>query len=1812
MISITKPCQSFVPRNISAISESLLRNLKLNPVSDDIKEKYKDSGGWKNLWVKDKNIIRGTIFEILKDKKDLKIILKNNILLSLYWILRDRYEELKKNGFRDFIIKEEEDKQRFNRKVEEMRQKYFCLKKEPKIHDNFSLKDELYKIKYFLENLEKENKKYLKNESNCFEKIKLIHYNNKYIYSKFSDDELNTTNSSVIIDYIKEKSTSSMFSSDITLPKLIRPEKDITLNKLIDFYNESIKITRILPIYIRNALKKKDENMIKEAEDCFSILINSYKSFKPDKNSSYKDISFLNIYVNDFINSFEKMVSKLKKAGFNIIGLGLDSIQSEENTNEILKIPEFENVDEKNSFWNIYEKKDFNEINKPFYDTIAYQKTLEENKDILKSNDYDASTYNTNIDIVKENPKTNFNIEQIKKVVDDKEMKKKENDIKPTLTFKNNPDNNNNNNQDDGNNDLNTISPEQQEFDEIAYVKIITDNMSNPNPNSEPKKDDNNINKNIQTMKLNSKAMSEMSIKPLSLGKNNMLFNENDGIEKSIIKIEKMDENDKFSCDYKQFDTYYPKNIESIKNGSITIEEMISKSGYISQMFIKFSFENDIPFLNEGVSILIDCSGYINKENKLFNMHLICGLTEGLNSIGIPYSVALISDENFKRIIKTYNTPHNKYELQKIYECYMLPRYRTNLAKSVKFGIDNLKYDSNKTTEEGKINSNTAYFIFTDGMDENLYFGKEFKDNLFNNYNMSFGFIFIKSSLLKEKHNKILEGLWTKFNNEINGSISKVQVKIIENKLEPNIILEISKMFVNILSRNINEQNYKLGNYPIEKPIFEMPNKDKELDPNSFAFIKDSLIKDYSLHNEIFYSTSQICYGKQKEEKLDSTLYNNKIGKIIDCKISNAIQVDFNKFSSKFIIPKNKINISLLDQIFLPNKASTMVLSTTGSEIDIPAFIKYLFENSPNPMIYLEKKGGFTKHYSVSIIIDSSYSCLNRFSFSHTIQTIRVLISSIAAINIPAVDIIIATSSNPIVICSDIPSTKLLGKSNVLTPLFKVLAKPCLKANLLSALKVAKELQKMGSKDTTKYMFVLTDGFYQQNELDLIKNRIFECMQTSMLIGIGVGFYPLKIKKLFVQNIYIPNPSKLFTGISIATAKSNDKYTSTMPYLNISCPQQDEFSIMIDLLVKTDNPVNKDLIKELENIDIEMDAFSDFYNAEKEQYDDSGSLINPTGKNTSMYSQGQLEGHEILFVCLYNCDMNENEDPNTNYKYLFEKSPTAYYYFNQCAEYYKVKINLVLNYEDAIKELIKPWEKDSSKCKYYATWIVCGPPYPMLPPVYDNSGNLSSKQSDPYLLGEFMKCIKIYNENGGSLIFLTESDPLYYQANLFLRDLYLFDKNGKEVKVDLQLEGEHQGDTILKGDKTGELKSPGLFNKSAQSFKKLTRSSLSHNLVSYYEGYTIDYADYNKVMNSPFYPFARDSEGGVAGFFYPADQKGRGDIVFNCSYTSLYFTKKENDGTYRYYENIIAWTARPEIHLKYDSCLMKDYRPKKVNFTIDYNKKWTEFKELPKKEITEKDLLKMKSLFCIDASGSVGGSTLYHNVTRNIFNKFYKSGDIIHLWGSSTKKISESEFRTWNNNKSSGLSGTSSELIADIINTEKYSGAEHLVIITDGGVDTYSIDESDKRMKSNNIHFKYVSTYIIGSGGNRTVGAPYCRGDPNVTYHYKSENNFEKLASLNQAELSLYENFTSQITTYSQFNSKADMLKNVIEAQMYGKEKNDSLISKLNILKSNITKNSLSPSDANDFNDKFSILYQMANGGLRGGGKLDFGAKKKQ
>ena len=312
------------------------------------------------------------------------------------------------------------------------------------------------------------------------------------------------------------------------------------------------------------------------------------------------------------------------------------------------------------------------------------------------------------------------------------------------------------------------------------------------------------------------------------------------------------------------------------------------------------------------------------------------------------------------------------------------------------------------------------------------------------------------------------------------------------------------------------------------------------------------------------------------------------------------------------------------------------------------------------------------------------------------------------------------------------------------------------------------------------------------------------------------------------------------------------------------------------------------------------------------------------------------------------------------------------------------------------------------------------------------------------------------------------------------------------------------------------------------------------------------------------------------------------------------------DWANQYFENIIAWTARPECHLL-EKCPIKDYRPNKVNFKIDYNKKWQEFKEMPKKEVNENDLKTMKTLFCIDNSGSVSGESLYHNTTREIFGKYYKSGDLIYLWGTSKKKINCEEFKTWNDNKEGHDYDTKSDLIADIIYDEINSGLEHLVIVTDGSVDSGCIDASDAKMKDINekfnFHFKFVSVNIISSDGDydRTVGAPYCRGDPSVTYIYSEENKEpEKLASLSNEQIALIDDFY-KISSYNEFISKYEKLGFALEAQMYGKNADTDLLNKLTTMKNNILNSSLSTTEQNDFNKKYESLFNMCNGGLRNG-----------
>lgn len=157
-------------------------------------------------------------------------------------------------------------------------------------------------------------------------------------------------------------------------------------------------------------------------------------------------------------------------------------------------------------------------------------------------------------------------------------------------------------------------------------------------------------------------------------------FTDKMGIERTLNRIDKMEPNTSLKI--------YDTNAHEVKSRQILdttktnfpIMKLMQQGLYFANKFYIAASEMDIPRSEFAVNILVDCSSFISDENKIFNMLIICALTHTLNTIEIPYSVAVIADQNFKCIIKEFEEPHSIKCLQKICECLLIKRFRTKLA----------------------------------------------------------------------------------------------------------------------------------------------------------------------------------------------------------------------------------------------------------------------------------------------------------------------------------------------------------------------------------------------------------------------------------------------------------------------------------------------------------------------------------------------------------------------------------------------------------------------------------------------------------------------------------------------------------------------------------------------------------------------------------------------------------------------------------------------------------------------------------------------------------------------------------------------------------------------------------------------------------------------------------------------------------------------------------------------------------------------------------------------------------------------------
>ena len=572
--------------------------------------------------------------------------------------------------------------------------------------------------------------------------------------------------------------------------------------------------------------------------------------------------------------------------------------------------------------------------------------------------------------------------------------------------------------------------------------------------------------------------------------------------------------------------------------------------------------------------------------------------------------------------------------------------------------------------------------------------------------------------------------------------------------------------------------------------------------------------------------------------------------------------------------------------------------------------------------------------------------------------------------------------------------------------------------------------------------------------------------------------------------------------------------------------------------------------------------------------------------NYGIYEKNYFMGQKLLIAMPYSYELNEGEDKRLSYEYI-QKSNDNIECIQSSIDYTGIQTEVVINYKDAINKLTKKGAYNKGKCDYYACIIMSGEPYAELPNISD----------DPYLFGQFINVIKKFWENGGGLGLFADNAPFNYQISIIIEKLF--------PKLNFRVAGNHPGNQIILGDDSGNLVKNATFNRKIQMIDNDSRSPISHSLYSIYEGKTISYFvekpndddllyygknEELKMINNPkallpFIPFSKDSDGGFISAFY-CSKDDKGDIFLDCSYTK-FFLEMGKTGTPRYIQNIVSWLGAPEKHKKKYNCKDgSDYRPKAIDIQINWNDKWNGFKERP---IT--NLKRMKTLFAVDCSGSINNNEIYFKKVHELKTKYYDGsrGDKFFTWGTKYYYKTELEMNTFISNKRGNDNDTLSYNIALIGKEVKNENFQHLIIVTDGEVNSNDIDKCDEIVASNGLQYSYVSTYIIGKNGNESVGCPFSRGSPGVTYIIDEKGNERQQASLSREDKIVLEQINS-INNWNTFKSKYNNLYNAIRAKCLGKNEDSDLINKLTNLKSRIKDAGIKQSD---FNNKFNRLYKM-------------------
>lgn len=1252
-----------------------------------------------------------------------------------------------------------------------------------------------------------------------------------------------------------ETTISNNIDSFTFLPDIKLPSEN-SIQSLNSFYSICSQGATILPTYIRcQKIKNSD---LKTSELYFSSLLTIYNEITKETTL---DMSILARNVNLFTESFKNCVKRLKKAGVDFTNICIPQSCNDTSTTynqDFISQPPIEYPYVAYTPWKTKYQYSANFMKFTDPSIKPSKMTIIDSRNPIRIDD--------SLDSLFKPIHSNTNSSQQPEVK--QTMQQLSNEKKKLIMAQVIHDGGNTND-------------ETKDFDDSKDINIPKDSEEQKTPVLR-------VHNDAKTIQINSDEAHEL----------NADVSELDSIERVVSRIIDMNKKDNLKFSNSSSGQIQNEELLFMATSKIyPVKELIDNSQFLIANLISKVSDSNCPLLHIYANLIFDISCFIPIENKLYNFMLLIAFSYALSASEIPFSIAIAADENFRFVLKPFDEEISVFVLQRILDCIFIVRYRTNIADTVYHSLESMKCTYQNRTQR-------AMFVFSNGIDDTLVLGESWKNYLLSNSNNSFGFIFVKSKILEDKKYEVVQKMWDDFNEIAKTAPSITKLIAITPDISSNTFDLIFNSFATVLSRSSKQQfNDNFEAKADEFPEFKQ--KYGNLTGDVYERIKEDMEYSFDGVSKSFFRKADQRYNAvgTRFPKLDISFYRNKTAKITTSVPESAIKDDFDHFIHKILHMRRNAFRPLLETIFKPNKASQTVLSSTGTDFDITALILNLINPVPDPLIYLEEKGGLIRNYGISIIIDSSKSCFSQISSSHSFQTIKTLLSALASIDIPYIDIIIATKTNPIVLCSETQSIRLLSDKSPFWPsLFTCISQSISDyCNLESAIHASYDIRRMRSTDAASFLFVLTDGLFQREQKDLISKHIMACIQSGMLVfGIGLGIYPSGIVDIFPQAIFATNPNYLINGIaSLFGDDSTESYSDSIKYL---APDQTPFrtiaAIFTKLIQNKDHPIFKDLRNYLNDTKHSMDAFSDMYNYERPaNRNASNALVNPEGHNTEMYVKDLLKGQKILIF------MHYTEGP-AQPKNVYKPPAAGQKCIKDAVNFFGIDIVVATTYSDAIRELKK--QTVPGKCDYYSLWI------------------LSDRSPHSNMNVEFIDCAIKFWRNGGSVVLWADNDPFTYEANLFLERVVFPDG----TRTNLRVHGNNPGAQHLSPDPSGNLDKPQTFNKSPIQFKQFNRSSLAHNLYDIFEGITLAFAN---SSYAPFTPFSRDSSGGISSLYYTGDRdpsNRTGDIIVDCGWTKLFWNMEES-GTFRYLQNIAGWTAQCEFN-RVNGVHPKNYRPKAV------------------------------------------------------------------------------------------------------------------------------------------------------------------------------------------------------------------------------------------------------------------------------------------